>query len=128
VAIPFPDLIPTRRDFTLGKFPVKKFTALDGVSSTRLYGSKSFDSVLNLEFSGLTDAQVVEVNTAYKDAKGGFLSLDLPNNLWRNIEPDLKTALDAGYQWRFTDQPPQLVQQVLGRFTISLSLLGTRTL
>lgn len=128
MAIPFPDLIPTRRDFTLGKFPVKKFTALDGVSSTRLYGSKSFDSVLNLEFTGLTDTEVVSVNTAYKDSKGGFLGLDLPASLWRNIEPDLKQALDDGYQWRFTDQPPQVQQQVLGRFTISLSLLGTRTL
>ena len=126
--IPFPALIPTKRDFTLGKFPVKKFTALDGVSSTRLYGSKSFDSVLNLEFNGLTDAEVVSVNTAYKDSSGGFLSLDLPASLWRNIEPDLKKALDDGYQWRFTDQPPQVQQQVLGRFTISLSLLGTRTL
>ena len=126
--IPFPALIPTRRDFTLGKFPVKKFTALDGVSSTRLYGSKSFDSVLNLEFNGLTDAEVVSVNTAYKASSGGFLSLDLPDSLWRNIEPDLKQALDDGYQWRFTDQPPQIQQQVLGRFTISLSLLGTRTL
>ena len=126
--IPFPALIPTKRDFTLGKFPVKKFLALDGVSSTRLYGSKSFDSVLNLEFNGLTDAEVVSVNTAYKASSGGFLELDLPASLWRNIEPDLKKALDDGYQWRFTDQPPQVQQQVLGRFTISLSLLGTRTL
>lgn len=126
--IPFPALIPTRRDFTLGKFPVKQFTALDGVSSTRLYGSKSFDSVLNLEFSGLTDAEVVSVNTAYETSRGGFLELDLPTTLWKNIEPDLEKALDNNYQWRFSNQPPQIQQQVLGRFTISLSLLGTRTL
>ena len=50
MATAFPALCPTRRDFTPGDYPVKRFTAINGAGTTRIYGDSAFDAQLRLEF------------------------------------------------------------------------------
>ena len=122
----FPSLVPTKRDITIGRYPVKSFQAIDGVSTTRLYGSKKFDSTLALEFSGINDADVLSILDAFDASYGGAQPITLPDTTWKNIDPALTTALKANYTWKFVaDSPPQVQQMVVGRYAVSLSLVGT---
>lgn len=122
----FPSLVPTRRDVTVGRYPVKTFQAIDGVSTSRLYGSRRFNSQLSLEFSGISDAEVLSIAEAYDNSFGGALLIQLPDTIWKNLDPALKQWLADGYSWKFVpDSPPRVQQLVLGRFVVSLDLVGS---
>ena len=58
----FPAIKPTSRNFTLPTYPVKRFTAINGAGSTRLYGSKAFDAELDLHFIIDDDTLLLVIN------------------------------------------------------------------
>ena len=119
----FPQFVPSQRQFTPGQYPTKRFTAINGVSSIRLYGNLAFDARLELQFN-LSDEDVGQFISCYHQAKGAFDDLKLSTDIYAGMSDELQGQIKTHYQWRFNSAPT--VESVLpGRSRINVSLIGT---
>lgn len=121
----FPALTPTSRRITQGQYAVKRFTSISGTGVTRAYSSQPFNSLIELEFSNITDAAAIQIVQCYEQSRGSYAPLVLPNELWSGVRADLRSLLERDYTWRFADQP-QISSVVPGVSTISVRLEGQR--
>lgn len=121
----FPSLTPTSRRITQGQYAVKRFTSISGTGVTRAYGSKPFNSSLDLEFSNIPDSHALLVVNAYDSARGSKDPVELPSEVWAGMEESLWTKLKSDYIWRFADQPV-ITSVTPGTSSISVRLDGQR--
>ena len=120
--IDFPTLSPTRRRFTPGEYPIKRFDSISGAGVTRLYGSKAFNATLNLEFL-LDDVGTEAVLQSWHDSMGGAKVLTLPTELFEGMNGP-EGQIPNYLNWRWAQVPS--VQSVLpGRSRIQASLVAT---
>jgi|688.fasta_scaffold681770_2 hypothetical protein len=121
----FPSLTPTSRRITQGQYPVKRFVSIAGTGVTRAYGSKPFDSSIDLEFSNVPDSDALLIANAYDSARGSTGAVELPDEVWAGMDESLFSKLKGDYIWRFSQQP--IVTSVTpGRSSISVKLDGQR--
>ena len=104
MAVDFPALCPTRRNWTPGDYPVRRFTAINGAGVSRVYGNRAFDSVLQLEFL-LLDDQLTELIICWNNATGTYGALNLPVNVLEGLSLDLRDELPSHLTWRWAETP-----------------------
>ena len=115
--INFPTFSPTDRRYNTGKFPTKRFNAINGAGFTRLFGSKAFDAEMDCEFI-LTDTQLTDLMTCYTNAKGGHDTLNLPPEIFSGMDP---LVFPSYLSWRWADTPQiETVQNGLSRVSVKL--------
>ena len=120
--IDFPAVSPTRRSFTPGEYPIKRFDSISGAGVTRLYGSKAFNATLDLEFL-LDDTGTAAVLQSWHDSMGGAKVLTLPTELFEGMNGP-EGQIPNYLNWRWAQVPS--VQSVLpGRSRIRASLVAT---
>ena len=120
--IDFPTISPTRRRFTPGEYPIKRFDSISGAGVTRLYGSKAFNATLDLEFL-LDDTGTAAVLQSWHDSMGGAKVLTLPTELFEGMNGP-EGQIPNYLNWRWSQVPS--VQSVLpGRSRIQASLVAT---
>ncbi len=123
MSVKFPEICPTRRTYTPGEYATKTFSALNGASTTRLYGSKAFDATLNMSFL-LNDDEMAELLNSWHKSKGGFDSLDLPSSVFAGIGNGLQTQIPSYLQWRWAEMPS--VESVMpNRSRVQVQLIAT---
>lgn len=116
----FPDICPVSRQFTAGRFPTRRFNSISGAGTTRLYGSKAFDSRLQLEF--IVDNETAgRIFDLYYESFGGFEEIFLPPGVLSSDDL-LEGKLNPEYlEWRWENEPSiQSVQPNLSRVTVNL--------
>ena len=118
----FPDVCPQSRQFTAGKYAVKKFNSISGASTTRLYGSQPFDAQLQLRYF-LGDTEMAQFLTSWHTSKGGAGIVNLGPGIYGGIDPTLAGQIKS-YSWRW-ESPPQVESVLPGRSRIQVSLIGT---
>ena len=119
----FPAICPTSRTFTPGDYAAKRFTAINGAGTTRLYGSKPFDSTLQLQFL-LNDSDLQSLLSCWNDAYGTYGTLDLPENVLVGVSGDVQNEIASSLNWRWAERPS--VQSVLpGRSRVTVNLVAT---
>ena len=120
--IDFPTLSPTRRRFTPGEYPIKRFDSISGAGVTRLYGSKAFNATLDLEFL-LDDTGTAAVLQSWHDSMGGAKVLTLPTELFEGMNgPEGQIPNYLNWRWA---QVPSVQSIVPGRSRIQASLVAT---
>ena len=113
----FPSLRPVQRDYTLGQFPTKRFTAMNGAGVTRLYGNVAYDATMQLQFM-LDDDDVTLISQCYTSSKGGFDDLDLPSAVFSGMD---RSVFPNHLNWRWAETPAiESIQTDLSRVTVSL--------
>jgi len=116
----FPDICPVSRQFTAGQFPTRRFNSISGAGTTRLYGSKAFDSRLDLEFlvDNTTAGQIFDL---WYESFGTLEQIFLPPTVFLTDEV-LEGKLNPEYlEWRWEREPSiQSVQPNLSRVTVNL--------
>ena len=118
----FPAVSPTRRSFTPGEYPTKRFDSISGAGTTRLYGSKAFNATLDLEFL-LDDAGTAAVLQSWHDSMGGAKVLTLPATLFEGMNGP-ENQIPSYLNWRWSGMPN--VESVLpGRSRIRVLLVAT---
>ena len=122
MAINFPNICPQKRSITVGGYAVKRFNSYSGAGVTRLYGSKPFDSTLELSYL-LPDTQVASFVSCFHSAQGGFDELTLQAEVLAGIGKDLTDQLKT-YTWRW-QAPPKVESVKPGLSRIRASLIGT---
>lgn len=116
----FPDICPVSRQFNAGKFPTRRFNSISGAGTTRIYGSKAFDSSLQLEF--IVDNETAgRIFDLYYESFGSLKQIFLPPGVLSNDEV-LENKLNPEYlEWRWEREPSiQSVQPNLSRVTVNL--------
>jgi len=120
--INFPAVSPTRRSFTPGEYPTKRFDSISGAGTTRLYGSKASNATLDLEFL-LDDTNTEAVLQSWHDSLGGAKVLTLPATLFEGMNGP-EDQIPNYLNWRWAQVPS--VQSVFpGRSRIEASLVAT---
>lgn len=77
-------------------------------------------SSLKLTFTGLSEAQMLNILAHYKAQLGGFYSFDLPSAIWSGVSTVSDYSL-TGYLWRYTE-PPSVEDLPCGGHNLELSL------
>ena len=114
---------PTRRSFTPGRYATKRFNAISGSGTTRLYGSKAFDATLQLTFL-LNDEDTCTFLKCWNDAYGDYDTLDLPEEFFAGSSPILDCGVPDYLNWRWADAPS--VESILpGRSRVQINLVAT---
>ena len=118
----FPALCPTARSFTPGQFAVKRFTSISGAGETRLYGSKPFDSSLQLTFL-LNDADLQLLMNCWNQAYGSFDILSLPDSLFNGLSNGVRAEIASSLNWRWAKRP-EIQSVVPGRNRATVNLVA----
>ncbi len=120
--INFPAVSPTRRSFTPGEYPTKRFDSISGAGTTRLYGSKASNATLDLEFL-LDDTNTEAVLQSWHDSLGGAKVLTLPATLFEGMNgPEGQIPNYLNWRWSET---PSVESLVPGRSRIRVTLVAT---
>ena len=118
----FPALAPTRRSFTPGEYPTKRFNSISGAGTTRIYGSKAFDATLDLEFL-LNDTDTQLILQSWHDSLGGSKTLTLPDSVFEGMHGP-ESQIPSYLKWRWS-KTPQVESLQPNRSRISVRLIGT---
>jgi hypothetical protein len=120
--ISFPAVSPTRRSFTPGEYPTKRFDSISGAGTTRLYGSKASNATLDLEFL-LDDTNTEALLQSWHDSLGGAKVLTLPATLFEGMNgPEGQIPNYLNWRWSET---PSVESLVPGRSRIRVTLVAT---
>ena len=104
MSVAFPAVCPTRRSFTPGEYPTRKYSSISGASVTRLYGSRAFDAQMSLDFV-LNDADTAAVLESWHESKGGAYTLSLPSSVFSGNSSDLNGKIPSYLNWRWAEMP-----------------------
>jgi len=108
----YPAIPPSSRNFGPGKYPHSIFRALSGAENSVRHSSAMVESSVELRYSALDEAEMIEILDHYNSVKGGFLSFAVPNIVWRgNENPNDFTIM--GNAWRYS-QPPEVEEVFCG--------------
>ena len=119
----YPDICPTRRTYTPGAYATRRFTAINGVSVTRLYGDKAFDAKLSLEYL-LGDSELADLLACYNNARGSFDELEMSPEAFVGLSEDVQAEIPDYLTWRWADVP-QVESLLPGRSRVQVNLIGT---
>ena len=67
----FPNVSPSQRVYTPGKFPTREFEGLNGAVTTLDFGVRRVDSRLEMTFSNITDDEAWLIFENYDKVNGG---------------------------------------------------------
>ena len=114
---------PTRRSFTPGRFPTKRFDSISGAGTTRLYGSKAFSATLQLTFI-LNDEDTCAFLKCWDDAYGDYDTIELPDEFFAGSSPVLDCGVPDYLNWRWAEAPS--VESLFpGRSRVQVNLVAT---
>lgn len=118
---------PSSRQFDAGDFPVKQYTAQDGMSVRILYGSRRTGQQLSLQYSAIPDLDAQAFVEHYIEQKGTFgaWAMTLTAGARRGWGGDYETlgAVASGNRWRYAG-PPTLTSVYPGVSNVSISLVA----
>lgn len=78
--IKFPDIKPTSRTYTPGKYPQAEFVAQNGAKTILRYGNKPVDAKLTLGFTNITDSQANEILEKYEEVNSVYKFIHFPHS------------------------------------------------
>lgn len=129
MAVAFPSIEPTARNFTAPRWPTSGLTAQNGVTTRRLWGSRPSQAQLNLTFTNISDDNAALILSAYNSCQGATGEVILPSIIFNGASGNLAgwlstTSTGAGMQWFFSEEPPTVESISPGRSTVSVRLIA----
>ena len=70
--VAFPNIKPSSRSYTPGRYPQVEFVAQNGAKSVIRYGNKKVDAKLTLGFTNIEDAQANEILNLYDNVNSDY--------------------------------------------------------
>ena len=129
--IQFPDIKPSSRSFTAGKYPETTFESLDGTKTYLRFGNQAINATLSLCFSNINDTHTANILNTYFNSKAdptNFINLSASTGALAGIDynPGENSLLQrvAKYKsplkWRFSN-PPTVTSTFNGLSNVSCS-------
>jgi len=129
MAVAFPNIEPTSRNFVAPRWPTTGLTTQSGVTTRRLWGSRPTQAQLQLQFNNITDDNAALIVGAYNEAQGAITDLTLPNAIFNGASTNLRGWLDttstgAGMLWFFAEDPPTVESVAPNRSSVRVNLVA----
>ena len=131
--MPFPNIKPTSRSFTMGDYPSKTYRSLSGTIFKRAFGNKQTGYTLNLTFRNIGDTSELRTRSGtakqiidhYNDVDGTFSSFTLPARIFEGMDNDFRDLIrsPSNVKWRYAE-PPQVQSVKSGVSTVTVNLVG----
>ena len=117
MSVPFPELSPTKRSFQQGRWPTKRFVSMNGSSTTRIYGDKSTEATLDLEFL-VDDDGMTDLLNCYRRADGVYQEVELSDAMFEGTS---SSVFPSYLKWHWVEAPAvSSVQPDLSRVAVKL--------
>ena len=117
MAVAFPDLSPVQRSFQQGRYPTKRFVAMNGAATTRIYGDKATEASIDLEFI-VDDTDLKQLTDCFENAKGVYDEVTLSTKMFDGLSI---TAFPTYLKWHWSQAPAvSSLQPDLSRVTVTL--------
>ncbi len=130
--IDFPNIKPSSRSYTPGKYPQTEFVAQNGAKTVLRYGNKKVDAKLTLSFTNITDSQANEILNTYDNVNSDYDYIHFPSD--SSIAGVNNVALRSKFQERDTsgntllryrfDGPPTVTSVVHGRSNVQCKFVA----
>jgi len=130
--IDFPNIKPSSRSYTPGKYPQTEFVAQNGAKTVLRYGNKKIDAKLTLGFTNITDSQANEILEKYEEVNSVYDYIHFPSD--SSIAGVNNVALRSKFQERDTsgntllryrfDGPPTVTSVVHGRSNVQCKFVA----
>ena len=130
--IDFPNIKPSSRSYTPGKYPQTEFVAQNGAKTVLRYGNKKIDAKLTLSFTNITDSQANEILNTYDNVNSDYDYIHFPSD--SSIAGVNNVALRSKFQERDTsgntllryrfDGPPTVTSVVHGRSNVQCKFVA----
>ena len=130
--IDFPNIKPSSRSYTPGKYPQTEFVAQNGAKTVLRYGNKKVDAKLTLSFTNITDSQANEILKKYEEVNSVYDYIHFPSD--SSIAGVNNVALRSKFQERDTsgntllryrfDGPPTVTSVVHGRSNVQCKFVA----
>ena len=109
-ALTLPDIMPTSRSFTEGRYPQQEFQALNGATTILRYGNQPSGAELALGYDNIADGYggwFVDVYNQQHTIGDGWVVLTVADALG-GMEASLASLVakaNTGQRWRFAEPP-----------------------
>mgnify|MGYP003155155192 FL=1 len=130
--IDFPNIKPSSRSYTPGKYPQTEFVAQNGAKTVLRYGNKKIDAKLTLSFTNITDSQANEILEKYEEVNSVYDYIHFPSD--SSIAGVNNVALRSRFQERDTsgntllryrfDGPPTVTSVRPGRSNVQCKFVA----
>lgn len=121
MSVALPAGCPTSSRYQPPSHPVKTFRSVSGAAARVLYGNRSSQARLSLEFA-LANEGAAEWMVAYEAARGTFEPVTIPPEVWDGAAA-IKDTVPSHITWFFSAEPT--VERLLaGRTRVSVELIG----
>jgi len=140
IQIQFPDVKPSSRSFTAGKYPETTFESLDGTKTYLRFGNQPINATLSLSFSNISDNETNSILTAYFNSKAdptNYIKMSGRSGALAGISSSPITTqeipannlfertgkFDSPLKWRFSN-PPTVTTTFDGLSNVSCSFVA----
>jgi len=127
MAVKFPQIKPTTRNFTFGDFPSKTYRSLSGAVFRRSFGNKQTGHTLNLTFKNIDDDTTTELINHYQAVSGTFKSFELSSAVTAGMTGTTGTELTKGAastsKWHYAE-PPKFTSVKSNLSTVTVKLIS----
>ena len=133
MADPFPNIVPSSREFTMGDIPSVTYRSLSGAVFRRAYGNRQTGHRLRLEFRNIGDRSPLKPDSGtawqivshYNSCNGTLESFRILNAVFRGMNNDLEGLIQApsNVKWHYAS-PPQVRSVQKGVSTVTVELIG----
>tara|TARA_Y100000768_G_C23809758_1_gene601201 strand:- start:113 stop:544 length:432 start_codon:yes stop_codon:yes gene_type:complete len=134
--IPFPQVKPSSRSYSPGKYPSTTFESLDGTKTHLRYGNRPVNATLTLGFSNITDDEAGVILANYYDVnsdwdyvtfKRGFATAGIEDTTSATGKLLTKQLTEQdllyGTKWRYSG-PPTVTSTSKGTSNVSCSFVA----
>lgn len=126
-AVAFPNIPPTARSYSPGKYPQTEFVAQNGAVTRMLYGNRRLNAELSLEFSNITDGSAALILQNYETVTktNDWVSFTAANGSIGApaLASYLQESGGSGLRWRYAE-PPQVTSVLPGRSSVQCRFVG----
>jgi len=116
----FPALVPSSRTFTPGSYPNTAYQGVNGMENRVRHSNVLINSTLQLEFIGLSEAQVLAILLHYQARRGPYGNFGLPAEVMSGVSSVADYSLQ-GYAWSYVE-PPTVEDYPCGSHGVSVTL------
>jgi len=122
----FPTLVPNRRNFQPGDWPIKRYTSQNGSEIRILRGNSRVNATLELTYENITDEDANKFLQHYRESQGTYGTWKFSGDGKAPFKGfDASTSeMEAeiwGLAWRY-DESPKVTQVKKGRSSVQISL------
>ena len=120
--IVLPDFCPTSCRYTPPFHPVQVVRSISGAASRLLYGAKSGQATLEVEYA-LSDADAAMLLKRFEEGRSSFDRVRLSAYIWKGGSVEVGNSVPPHIHWYF-DEPPSVDRLARGRTRVRVTLLG----